>query len=62
VEKNKLLAIRIRRQICLEGSQRDGALGSSCDNLRLDEPVDFYIAEHRRDPTVSGRARSFGLK
>jgi len=25
--------------------------GSSCDNLRLDQPVDFYIAEHAAIPT-----------
>jgi hypothetical protein len=24
---------------------------SSCDAMRLDEPVDFYIAEHATDPT-----------
>jgi hypothetical protein len=25
--------------------------GSSCDNLRLEQPVDFYLAEHAASPT-----------
>jgi hypothetical protein len=46
VEGGKLLAIRIP-----EGSGRpdelmvEGQPGASCENLRLEEPVDFYIAE-----------------
>jgi hypothetical protein len=27
-----------------------GQPGSSCDALRLEEPVDFYIAEHAASP------------
>jgi hypothetical protein len=26
--------------------------GSPCDALRLQQPVDFYIAEHAADPTA----------
>jgi hypothetical protein len=25
--------------------------GSTCDNLRLEQPVDFYISEHAASPT-----------
>jgi uncharacterized membrane-anchored protein len=52
VEGNKLLAIRIP-----EADQSSKGVGvtawpdSSCDTMRLDEPVDFYIAEHAADPT-----------
>ncbi len=52
VEGNKLLAIRIP-----EGDNRpdeqmvEGSPGASCEDLRLDGPVDFYIAEHAADPS-----------
>jgi hypothetical protein len=26
--------------------------GSACNDLYIDEPVDFYIAEHAADPTA----------
>ena len=51
VEGKKLVAIRIP-----EGdSQARGRMvsaqpGSLCENLRLDVPVDFYIAEHAASP------------
>ena len=50
-EGNRLLAIRIE-----DADQRSsgvvvqGQPGSSCDALRLEEPVDFYIAEHAASP------------
>ena len=49
---NKLEAIRIP-----EGDSRPAGQtvtappGSTCDNLRLDQPVEFYIAEHAANPT-----------
>jgi uncharacterized membrane-anchored protein len=52
VENNRLLAIRIP-----EADQRSKGVNvtawpdSSCDEMRLDEPVNFYIAEHAKDPS-----------
>ena len=52
VEGNKLVAIRIAEGDGRPGGQMVSAWpGSSCDNLRLDQPVDFYIAEHAASPT-----------
>jgi hypothetical protein len=52
VEKNKLLAIRIpEADLRSKGENVTVLPGSSCDAMRLDEPVDFYIAEHAADPT-----------
>jgi len=53
VEGNKLLAIRIP-----EGDNRpdelmvEGRPGASCEDLRLDGPVDFYIAETAANPAA----------
>jgi uncharacterized membrane-anchored protein len=53
VEKNKLLAIRIpEADLRSKGVNVTALSGSACDNLRLDEQVDFYIAEHAADPTA----------
>lgn len=52
VEDNKLVAIRIP-----EADQKSKGVnvwahpGDSCDDLLLQEPVDFYITEHAADPT-----------
>jgi hypothetical protein len=52
VEGNKLEAIRIPDDDGSPAGQTVTASpGSSCDNLRLDQPVDFYIAEHAASPT-----------
>ena len=52
VEGNKLEAIRIPDDDSRPARQTVTASpGSSCDNLRLDQPVDFYIAEHAASPT-----------
>jgi hypothetical protein len=49
---NKLEAIRIPDDDSRPAGQMVTASpGSSCDNLRLDQPVDFYIAEHAANPT-----------
>jgi hypothetical protein len=55
VEGNKLVALRIPDSENVSpmppGSQIVAAWpGSSCENLRLDTPVDFYIPEHAAIP------------
>jgi hypothetical protein len=52
VEGNTLKAIRLPEWKDDSAGQRVMASpGSSCENLRLEEPVDFYIAEHAVSPT-----------
>jgi uncharacterized membrane-anchored protein len=51
VEGDRLLALRIEdADQRSRGVQVVGQPGSSCDALRLEEPVDFYIAEHAASP------------
>jgi hypothetical protein len=53
VEKNKLLAIRIpEADLRSKGVNVTAMPGSPCDALRLQQPVDFYIAEHAAEPTA----------
>lgn len=53
VEDNKLEAIRIpEADLRSKGVDVMAMPGSSCDALRLQLPVDFYIAEHAADPTA----------
>ena len=52
VENNKLLAIRIpEADLTSRGEEVTALPDSSCDAMRLSQPVDFYIAEHAADPT-----------
>lgn len=52
VQANKLVAIRIpEADLTSKGVDVTAMPGDSCDALRIDEPVDFYIAEHAADPT-----------
>jgi uncharacterized membrane-anchored protein len=52
VEGNKLLAIRIPdADQTSRGEEVRATPGDSCDDLRLNEPVAFFIAEHAADPT-----------
>jgi uncharacterized membrane-anchored protein len=52
VEGNKLLAIRIpEADLTSKGVDVTAWPDSSCDAMRLNEPVDFFIAEHAVDPT-----------
>src|ERR1039458_8773194 len=52
VEGNKLLAIRIpEADQTSKGVNVIAMPDSSCDAMRINEPVDFYIAEHAADPT-----------
>jgi hypothetical protein len=52
VENNRLLVIRIpEADQTSKGVNVTAWPDSSCNAMRLDEPVDFYIAEHAADPT-----------
>jgi hypothetical protein len=52
VEGNTLKAIRLPEWKDASAGQRVMAMpGSSCENLRLQEPDDFYISEHAVSPT-----------
>jgi hypothetical protein len=52
VENSRLLAIRIpEADQSSKGVNVTAWPDSSCDAMRLNEPVDFYIAEHAADPT-----------
>jgi hypothetical protein len=52
-ENGKLLAIRIpEADESSKGVEVTAWPESSCDAMRLDEPVDFFIAEHATDPTA----------
>jgi len=52
VENNRLLVIRIpEADQSSKGVNVTAWPDSSCDAMRLDEPVDFYIAEHAEDST-----------
>jgi uncharacterized membrane-anchored protein len=52
VDGNKLLAIRIpEADQSSKGVNVIAMPDSSCDAMHIDEPVDFYIAEHAADPT-----------
>ena len=52
VDGNKLVAIRIPEDDSRPRGITISALpGSSCDNMRIDTPVDFYIAKHAADPS-----------
>jgi hypothetical protein len=51
VEDGKLIAIRIpEADLTSKGENVTAMPNSYCDALRLDEPVDFYIAEHAVSP------------
>ena len=52
VDRDKLVAIRNPD----DDNRPSGIMvsaqpGSSCENMRIDTPVDFYIAEHAADPS-----------
>lgn len=52
VKDNKLVAIRIPESESQQGAQMVGAWpGSTCEDLRLAMPVDFYLPEHAANPT-----------
>jgi hypothetical protein len=52
IKDNKLIAMRVPESDSSPGTQTvSGNPGSSCAQMRLSKPVDFYIAEHAKDPT-----------
>ena len=52
VKDNKLIAIRVPESDTSMATQTiAGSSGSSCDQMRLAQPVNFYIPEHAADPT-----------
>jgi hypothetical protein len=52
VEANKLVAIRIPdADDSSRGQSVTASSGAPCDQMRLDQPVDFYISEHATDPS-----------
>jgi hypothetical protein len=52
VKDNKLIAIRVPESDTSTPTQSVAAWpGAPCDQMRLTQPVDFYIAEHATDPT-----------
>ncbi|MFZ1084535.1 MAG: hypothetical protein WAN35_06195 [Terracidiphilus sp.] len=52
VEGGKLLAIRIpEADETSKGMEVTAIPDTSCDAMDLEEPVDFYIAEHANDPS-----------
>ena len=58
VENNKLVAIRIpEADESSKGVNVSAMPGANCDALRLDEPVDFFIAEHAADPSLLKRGQ-----
>lgn len=53
VKENKLVAIRLPDSEDDSKGQSVGAWpNNSCENMRLDEPVDFYIPENAVDPSL----------
>lgn len=53
VKNNTLIAIRLPDSEDSSNGQSVGARPNSpCENLRLDEPVNFYLPEHAVDPSV----------
>ncbi len=67
VENNKLVAIRVPDTDAFSatppGSQLVSATpGSSCDDLRLETPVDFYIPEHAVVPTTLKRGQEIWME
>jgi uncharacterized membrane-anchored protein len=52
VKDNKLTAIRVPESESSTSTENVSApSGAPCDQMRLSQPVDFYIAEHANDPT-----------
>ncbi|MGA2170387.1 MAG: hypothetical protein ABSG62_19510 [Terracidiphilus sp.] len=63
VEGNKLVAIRIpESDESTQGVMVGAVPGSSCEDLRLDEPVDFYLAEHAANPTPVGAGKELWIE
>ena len=63
VKDNKLIAIRVPESDTSSATQTvSGNPGASCDEMRLSQPVDFYIAEHAADPTRLQRGQELWIE
>jgi len=63
VKDNKLTAIRVPDSATTTGTQSVAAApGAPCDQMRLADPVDFYIAEHATDPTWLKRGQELWIE
>ena len=52
VENNQLVAVQITDEEQQEAGQMvEAPPGAACQQFRLAEPVDYYIAEHAADPS-----------
>jgi uncharacterized membrane-anchored protein len=62
-ENNKLLAIRIpEADQSSKGVMVWAMPESACDAMRLQEPVDFYIAEHASDPSLLKKGQELWIE
>ena len=63
VKDNKLIVIRVPDSQSTTSTQNVSAPpGAPCDQMRLSEPVDFYIAEHADDPTWLKRGQELWIE
>ena len=63
VKDNKLIVIRTLESESTAATQTVAAPpGTPCDQMRLSNPVDFYIAEHATDPTWLKRGQELWIE
>jgi uncharacterized membrane-anchored protein len=63
VQDGELVAIRVPATDSQTGAQMVTAqLGAKCVDMRLETPVDFYIAEHAADPTPVKRGQELWVE
>ena len=63
VKDNRLIVIRVPESDNTTGTQAVIAQpGASCNQMRLAQPVDFYIAEHADDPTWLKRGQELWIE
>lgn len=63
VKDNKLIAIRVPESDTSTPTQSvSGWPGLPCDQMRLTQPVDFYIAEHATDPTRLSQSQEMWIE
>lgn len=63
VKENKLIAIHVPDPDSTSDTQRVAAPPATpCDQMRLANPVDFYIAEHADDPTWLKRGQELWIE
>jgi len=63
VNGNKLVAIRIPENDDVASGQNVMAVsGASCDQMRLSDPVNFYLAEHAASPLPVGTGQELWVE